>query len=271
MIPLSNWQGSMADFLADDLLRDERIVHGFFTRNGGVSTGLYGSLNCGVGSNDDPASVIENRARVAAALDTAAGNLLTLHQIHSNICLSIDAAYDAVHNRPQADALVTDTPGLAIGVLTADCGPVLFSGQSKDGKPVIGAAHAGWGGALKGVLENTILAMEARGLDKSTLKAVLGPCIGPKTYEVSETFRDPFIVQDMKNARFFVPAGRPGHLMFNLPGYIKHRLFLAGVPQIGVMGRDTCAEPDLFFSYRRSTHRREPDYGRQVSVIQIRK
>ena len=261
----------MPEAITDALLNDEHINHGFFTKNGGVSTGLYSSLNCGVGSKDDLQNVMENRNRVAGYFDTTADQLLTLNQIHSDICLSIDAPYDAINNRPQADALVTDTPGLAIGVLTADCGPVLFSGQSKEGKPIIGAAHAGWGGALKGILENTIAAMETLGLDKSTLKAVLGPCIGPQTYEVSETFRDPFIMQDMKNARFFVPAERPGHLMFNLPAYIQRRLFLAGVPQIGIMGRDTCAEAETFFSYRRSTHRREADYGRQVSVIQIRK
>lgn len=261
----------MPEALTDTILQDERIAHGFFTKNGGVSTGLYSSLNCGVGSKDDLQNVIENRRRVAGCFDTVPDQLLTLNQIHSDICLCVDAPYDAINNRPQADALATDTPGLAIGVLTADCGPVLFSGQSKDGKPIIGAAHAGWGGALKGVLENAIAAMEKLGLDKSTLKAVLGPCIGPQTYEVSENFRDPFIMQDMKNARFFLPAERPGHLLFNLPGYIQRRLFLAGVPQIGIMGCDTCAEADTFFSYRRSTHRGEADYGRQVSVIQIRK
>ncbi len=261
----------MPEALKDALLQDECIAHGFFTKNGGVSTGLYSSLNCGVGSKDDLQNVIENRTRVAGVFDTTPDHLLTLNQIHSDICLTIDAPYDAINNRPQADALATDKPGLAIGVLSADCGPVLFSGQSKDGKPIIGAAHAGWGGALKGILENTIVAMEKLGLDKATLKSVLGPCSGPQTYEVSEAFRDPFIVQDMKNARFFVPAERPGHLMFNLPGYIQLRLCLAGVPQIGFIVRDTCADPDPFFSYRRSTHRGEPDYGRQVSVIQIRK
>ena len=259
----------MIDIITDGLLADQGIKHGFFTRNGGVSTGLYGSLNCGVGSNDGPENVIENRARVAATFNVKPENLLTLHQIHSDKCLVVDQAYDAVNNRPQADALVTDKPGLMIGVLTADCGPVLFGGKSKDGRPIVGAAHAGWGGALKGILESTISHMGKLGLDKSTLKAVLGPCIGPKTYEVSETFRDPFILQDMKNARFFAPAERPGHLMFDLPAYIHRRLFLAGVPQIKVMGRDTCAEEGAFFSFRRSTHRSEPDYGRQVSAILI--
>lgn len=262
---------SGADFLTDDLLSDEHIAHGFFTRNGGVSTGLYGSLNCGVGSKDDIGNIRENRARVAAVFDALPEKLLTLNQVHSAICVTVDEPYDAVNNRPQADAIVTDKPGLTIGVLTADCGPVLFSGMSGEGRPIIGAAHAGWSGAFKGILENTIAGMEKLGLDKTTLKAVLGPCIGPRTYEVSETFRDPFIVQDMKNARFFVPAERPGHLMFDLPGYIRRRLFLAGVPHVGIVGRDTCAEADTFFSYRRSTHRGEPDYGRQVSAIQIRK
>lgn len=260
----------MAENLTHDHLQEEGIAHGFFTKNGGVSSGLYASLNCGVGSKDNPKSVLENRARVAATLDISPENLLTLHQIHSDKCITVDAPYDAVNDRPQADALVTDKPGLMIGVLTADCGPVLFSGQSKDGKPIIGAAHAGWGGALKGIMENTIISMEKLGLDKSTLKAVLGPCIGSNTYEVSDSFRDPFILQEIKNARFFVPAERPGHLMFDLPGYIQRRLFLAGVPHIHIMGRDTCAEADTFFSYRRSTHRSEPDYGRQVSAILIK-
>lgn len=260
----------MTDFLTHDLLKDDGIEHGFFTKNGGVSSGLYSSLNCGVGSQDKPENVIENRARVAGAFGNIPENLLTLHQIHSDKCITVDQPYDAVNNRPQADALVTDKPGLVIGVLTADCGPVLFSGKSSEGKPIVGAAHAGWGGALKGILENTIASMEKRGLDKSTLKAVVGPCIGPQTYEVSDSFRDPFILQDMKNSRFFVPATRPGHLMFDLPAYCHRRLFLAGVPQIQVLGRDTCAEQDTFFSYRRSTHRSEPDYGRQVSAISIR-
>jgi YfiH family protein len=260
----------MTEALTHDSLSDDGIAHGFFTRNGGVSTGLYSSLNCGVGSKDNPDSVIENRARVANTFGVQPENLLTLHQIHSDKCIVVDEPYDAVNNRPQADAFATDKPGLMIGVLTADCGPVLFSGKSKDGKPIIGAAHAGWGGALKGVMENTIASMEKLGLDKSTLKAVLGPCIGPKTYEVSDSFRDPFILQDMKNARFFVPAERPGHLMFDLPAYCQRRLFLAGVPNIQIMERDTCAEADMFFSYRRSTHRSEADYGRQVSAILIK-
>lgn len=260
----------MADTLTHELLDDESVAHGFFTKNGGVSTGLYSSLNCGVGSQDKTENVIENRARVAATLDTKPEKLLTLHQIHSDKCIFIDEPYDAVNNRPQADALVTDKPGLMIGILTADCGPVLFSGKTKAGRPIIGAAHAGWGGALKGILEGTIACMEERGLDKATLKAVVGPCIGPRSYEVSDSFRDPFLLQDMKNGRFFVPAERAGHLMFDLPAYSQRRLFLAGVPEIKVLGRDTCAEEAAFFSYRRSTQRSESDYGRQVSAILIR-
>lgn len=262
----------MAEYLQDDVLTgDDAILHAFFTRRGGVSTGLYDSLNCGVGSKDDPKAVIENRSRVAAVFGTDKNHLLTLNQIHSNICLYVDAPYDAVNNRPQADALVTDQPGLVIGALSADCGPVLLAGRKKDGGPIIGAAHAGWGGAFKGILEATIATMESHGLDKATLKAALGPCIGPQSYEVSDDFRDPFLVQDMKNARFFVPAPRTGHLMFNLPGYIQRRLFLAGVPQIAITSRDTCAEEASFFSYRRATQRGEADYGREISAIQIRK
>ena len=269
MTLILSWVGfDMVDPVRDDLLAEDDILHGFFTRNGGVSTGLYGSLNCGVGSKDKPESVIENRSRVAQTFDRQPENLLTLHQIHSDKCIIVDQPYN---DRPQADALVTDKPGLVIGVLTADCGPVLFSGKAKDGRPIIGAAHAGWGGALKGILENTIMRMEELGLDKSTLKAVVGPCIGPATYEVSDSFRDPFVFQDIKNARFFVPAQRPGHLMFDLPAYCARRLLLAGVPHISGVARDTCAEDKAFFSFRRSTHCAEPDYGRQVSVILIRK
>lgn len=261
-----------AEYLQDDLLTgDDAILHGFFTRRGGVSTGLYDSLNCGVGSRDQAEAVVENRSRVAAIFQTDKEHLLTLNQIHSNICLYVDTPYDAILNRPQADALVTDKPGLVIGALSADCGPVLFSGRKIDGRPIIGAAHAGWGGAFKGILESTIAIMVEHGLDLATLKAALGPCIGPQSYEVSDNFRDPFIVQDMKNARFFVPAQRAGHLMFNLPGYIQRRLHLAGVPQIAITSRDTCAEEADFFSYRRATLRGEADYGREISAIQIRK
>lgn len=256
--------------LSDDLLTDDQIAHGFFGKSGGVSTGLYSSLNCGVGSQDDPRHIIENRARVAQAFEGQPGHLLTLHQIHSDICLTVDQPYDAIHNRPQADALVTDRPGLVIGVLTADCGPVLLLGRKADGQPVVGAAHAGWGGALKGVIENTVAAMLRLGAEQASLRAVIGPCIGPRTYEVADQFRDPFILQDMKNARFFIPAERPGHLMFDLPGYCQRRLMLAGVPHIRNLGRDTCAEEDKFFSFRRATHRREADYGRQISAILIR-
>ncbi len=247
------------------------VTHGFFTRNGGVSEGLYSSLNCGVGSSDKLDNVIENRRRVAGAFDAAPDHLLTLHQVHGDRCIVADQPYDAVNNRPQADAIVTDKPGLMIGVLTADCAPVLFHGHTGDGRSVVGAAHAGWGGALKGVLESTVARMEELGAVKSTLSAVIGPCIGSKTYEVSENFRDPFVLQDMKNARFFVPAERPGHLMFDLAAYCQRRLLLAGVAKNAAIGRDTCAGEQDFFSFRRSTHRKEPDYGRQVSAIMIRK
>ncbi|QQG37448.1 MAG: peptidoglycan editing factor PgeF [Micavibrio aeruginosavorus] len=256
--------------LNHDLLKEEGVIHGFFGKTGGVSTGLYASLNCGVGSQDNPENIIENRARVAEEFASRPERLLTLHQIHSATCLTVDQPYDALNNRPQADALVTETPGLMIGVLTADCGPVLFRGRKKDGRPVIGAAHAGWGGALKGVLENTVAAMERLGAEKSTLKAVIGPCIGPSSYEVSEDFKNPFIEQVVENIRFFASSERSGHLMFNLPAYCQRRLELAGVRDIAILGRDTCAEEGNFFSFRRSTHKHEPDYGRQLSAILIR-
>lgn len=255
----------MVEVLTHELLNDDAVAHGFFTRHGGVSSGIYSSLNCGIGSKDERENVLENRRRVAGHFGAEA--LLTLNQIHSHICVVIDKPYE---NRPDADALVTQTPGLLIGAMSADCGSVLFSGKGRDGRPIIGAAHAGWGGALKGILESTVLKMQELGVDMATLKAVVGPCIGPKTYQVSDSFRDPFINQDMKNARFFVPSERPGHLMFDLPGYCQRRLILAGVAEVKVMGRDTCAEERDFFSYRRSTHKNEPDYGRQVSAIIIK-
>lgn len=248
----------------------DAVAHGFFGRQGGVSEGIFSSLNCGVGSADRQDAVIENRSRVAATLGNTHDKLMTLHQIHSNICVVVDAPYDAIGNRPQADALVTDKAGLTLGILTADCAPVLFRGLTAEGRPIIGAAHAGWGGALKGVLENTIKTMLKQGLTLSTLKAVVGPCIGPQSYEVSSSFRDEFLRQTDQNAHYFAAAKNDGHYMFDLPAYCQGRLQLAGVRDIKNLGQDTYSNIEEFFSFRRSTHNQENDYGRQLSTILIR-
>ncbi len=245
---------------------DRKIVHGFFTRQGGVSEGLYASLNCGFGSMDKPEAVLENRNRVLAALGQ--GQLLIVHQIHSSECETVDAPWRR-GDEPKKDAMATDRSGIILGILTADCGPVLFHGLKKNGSPVIGAAHAGWGGAVRGVLENTVQAMLDLGAERDSLQAALGPCIGPGSYEVSEGFQRPFMHHNPGAMEFFKPAHKSGHYMFDLPSYIKFRLEESGVGRIEILRRDTCAEAEHFFSYRRSQIRGEPDYGRQISVIAI--
>lgn len=247
-----------------------RIKHGFFGRQGGVSENLYASLNCGPGSDDKAESVRENRQRVAGHFGATADQIATLWQIHSADCLIVDAPVTATgEQRPKGDALVTDRAGLVLGVLTADCGPVLFAGEKADGAPVIGAAHAGWGGALKGVLESTVERMQEAGAGLETIRAAVGPCIGPASYEVSAGFEAPFLEHDPEDERFFKEARKEGHLMFDLPGYIASRLAQAGVKQVTITGHDTFADEERFFSYRRTTHRQEPDYGRQISAISI--
>ena len=237
------------------------IRHGYFTRQGGVSSGIYHGLNIGTGSGDDQNLVRENRRRVAEWMGVAATHLLTAHQIHSPD--AIVAREPFAGERPKADALVTDRPGIAIGATTADCGPVLFADSEAR---VIGAAHAGWKGAFTGVLENTIAAMEGLGARRDNIVAVLGPSIGPKNYEVGPEFVARFVEADAVNADYFVPSPNPGHALFDLNRYTVDRLKKAGVLAEG-LDRCTYAEEDLFYSYRRTTHRREPDYGRQVSAI----
>lgn len=255
-------------FVTDNILKVDNIRHGFFGRGGGASRGIYDSLNCGLGSGDDPAAVNENRGRVAESIGVMADKLVTLHQVHSPDCVRVTKPW-SMEDRPKADALVTDVPGIAIAVLTADCAPVLFAGRKADGSPVVGAAHAGWGGAIGGVLEATVKAMADMGVDPANIRAAIGPCIGPDSYEVKTDFRVKFIEQDPENVAFFVPATREGHLMFDLPAYVRRRLKLAGVGHVGGKGIDTCFNEEDYFSYRRSTHRAEPDYGRQASVIAI--
>jgi len=251
------------------ILKSDDIVHGFFGRRGGVSTGLYDSLNCGLGTQDNADAVKENRARACEALHVKPDNLLGLSQIHSDICIVVSEPW-TIDKRPQGDAMVTDIPGIALGILTADCAPVLFYGRKADGTPVIGAAHAGWGGALKGILESTYFAMVQKGAVRDNVHAVIGPCIGRKSYEVSEEFKKPFLTQYLGSEHYFHKAKRKGHLMFDLPGYIKRRMELIGIASIADIAKDTYANEKDYFSYRRSTHRQEPDYGRQISMIAIR-
>ena len=240
------------------------IRHGFFTREGGVSEGVYASLNGGTGSNDRPADIIENRARMAAAVGVAPDRFLTAYQIHSPDVVVAQTPWDQ-RNRPRADAIVTKEPGLAIGISTADCGPVLFADPQAR---VIGAAHAGWRGALGGVLEATIAAMEKLGATHTRIAAAAGPMIRQPSYEVGPDMIERFLAADPDNARFFV-AGKPGHSMFDLPGYIVARLERAGIGPVEDLKLCTYADPARFFSYRRTTHRAEPDYGRHINAIAL--
>jgi YfiH family protein len=238
------------------------IRHGFFTRQGGVSGGIYASLNGGVGSSDDPDHVRENRARMAAAIGVAPDRFLTAYQIHSPDVVTIDAPWT---ERPRADAIVTRTPGLGLGISTADCGPLLFADPEAR---VIGAAHAGWRGAFTGVIEATLAAMERLGATRKGIRVVLGPLIRQHSYEVSTEFVERFTAADPANARFFA-ASKPGHAMFDLPGYIAARVERAGVGGFEDLGLDTHGDPVRFFSYRRTTQRGEPDYGRHINAIAL--
>lgn len=241
------------------------IRHGFFTRQGGVSHGIYQGLNCGVGSNDDPQAVRENRSRLAQAMQVAPDRLLTLYQIHSPDVVTVTTPW-ASDVRPRADAMVTDRPGLAIGATAADCGPVLFADPQAR---VIGAAHAGWKGALGGVLEVTIDAMQALGAERSRILAAIGPTISQRNYEVGDEFRARFEASGAENGRFFAQAARSDHAMFDLPAFIAHRLTLAGVKAIEDLALCTYADEARFYSYRRSVHRGEADYGRHVHAIAL--
>jgi len=237
------------------------VPHGFLGRVGGVSEGLYAGLNCGIGSDDDPAAVAANRDAALAAVAPGAC-LLTPYQVHSADCVPIDAPFA---ERPRADALATATPGLALGVVTADCAPVLLADPVAG---VVGAAHAGWKGALAGVTDSTVAAMEALGAVRERIVAAVGPCIARASYGVDAGFRARFLDDDAANERFFAD-GRAGHARFDLEGYVAHRLAAAGVVRVETLGLDTYADERRFFSYRRSTHRGEPGYGRQVAIIAV--
>jgi YfiH family protein len=245
------------------VLRRLGVTHGFFTRAGGVSTGLYASLNGGVGSSDAPEKVAENRRRMAAHLEVDPENLLVPYQIHSPDALIVTEAFD---DRPRCDALVTAVPGLALGVTGADCGIVLFADPQAR---VVGAAHAGWKGALAGVLEATLDAMETLGATRASIAAVLGPTIGRTSYEVGAEFFERFVSDSKDYVRFFAESGHDGHFRFDLPGFIGLRLGRAGIGTFEDLALDTYADAERFYSYRRSVHRGEPDYGRQVAAIAL--
>ncbi|MFM2100679.1 MAG: hypothetical protein RLZZ366_2218 [Pseudomonadota bacterium] len=237
------------------------ISHGFLGRRGGISGGPYGGLNVGIGSDDDPAAISENRRRATAAIMPGAA-LATLYQIHSADVVTVTKPFKDV-DRPRADAMVTDRSGILLGILTADCAPVLFADMQAG---VIGAAHAGWKGALGGVTDATITAMEGLGADRSRIVACIGPCIARASYEVDDGFARRFGEADPTNERFF-SGGREGHHQFDLEGYVASRLADAGIAKVEMLGLDTYSDEERFFSFRRATHRNEPDYGRQISLI----
>lgn len=240
------------------------LRHAFFTREGGISSGIYESLNGGLGSNDDPAIVAENRRRMAEQMGVAADRLINAHQVHSPDAVVATGPWQGAA-RPKADAVVTTTPDLAIGISTADCGPILFVDPHAR---VIGAAHAGWKGALTGVLESTIAAMEKLGGERGRIIAAIGPLIRQQSYEVGGEFVTRFLDTDANNAMFFIPSQREGHAMFDLAGFIRLRLEQAGILMIDDLGIDTYSD-ERCFSYRRSVHRKEPDYGRHIHAIAL--
>jgi YfiH family protein len=247
---------------APELACYPNLHHAFFTRRGGVSEGIYASLNGGLGSSDDPAKVSENRRRMAEELDISPTALVSVHQIHSADAVIVEGPWTG--ERPKADGMATSTPGIALGITTADCGPVLFADPHVG---VIGAAHAGWRGAATGILESTIEAMERLGARREKIVAVLGPTISQAAYEVGPDFVERLTSADIDNARFFQPSERHDHVMFDLPGYIGMRLETAGIGEFANLGLCTYSDEERFFSYRRTTHRGEPDYGRLISTI----
>jgi YfiH family protein len=250
---------------APELSSHATIRHAFFTREGGVSEGLYASLNGGLGSGDDPARVVENRRRMMGQFAFPEEALVSLYQIHSPDVIVVEHPWPRLE-RPRGDAMVTRAPGIALGVATADCGPVLFADPFGG---VVGAAHAGWRGALAGVLEATIAAMEQLGAERSRIVAVLGPTISQAAYEVGPEFLAQFRDTDAASEAFFRPSERAGHALFDLPGYIGARLEAADIGEHEILGHCTYSEENHFFSYRRATHRGEPDYGRLISAIAL--
>lgn len=263
---LSRWRcfiNNQSMITAKNISEETGVQHAFFTRQGGVSDGIYASLNCGPGSADNRNNVIDNRARAMAGLDQEPEALVTVYQYHSAEVVMVDEAWE-LGDAPKADAMVTTERGIALGILTADCAPVLFSDA---GAGVIGAAHAGWKGALGGVIDATVSMMIDAGARADSIVASVGPCIGPNSYEVGAEFRTSFMEAGSGNSRFFAAGAVQGKYQFDLPGYVRHRLDECGVGSIEVLGLDTYADEKRFFSYRLTTHRKEPDYGRQLSAI----
>jgi YfiH family protein len=254
------------DFLQADGLAASGVAHGFFTRRGGVSQGVYASLNGGVGSRDDPDAVRENRARMARALGIEPDHLLIPYQVHSRDASAAGAPWPT-DARPRCDALVTATPGLGLGVTGADCGIILFAAPQAG---VIGAAHAGWRGALAGIIEATVAAMVGLGARPQDIVAALGPTIAQPSYEVGAEFVATFAQAEPDSARFFAPGANPERSMFDLPGFIGLRAARSGIGRFEDLGLDTYADEERFFSYRRATHRQEADYGRLVAAIALR-
>ena len=249
------------EILTSDILSPVR--HGFFSRRGGASSGIFAGLNCGYGSSDQTEAVAVNRQRVAAAMEVEPDALVGVHQVHSPTVLTVDAPING--DKPKADAVVTATPGLALTILTADCQPVLFADPDAN---VIGAAHAGWRGALDGVLEATLDAMEALGARREDTIAVIGPTISQSAYEVGPDFLDAFVSETSENLRFFA-NGNGDRLQFDLPAFGLHKLRQAGVGHAEWTRHCTYSDPDRFYSYRRSTHAKEADYGRLISAIKL--
>lgn len=259
-----------AHALTDPALSIDGIAHGFFTRAGGVSSGIYEGLNIGIGSSDSRENVAENRSRAMTAMGLPADALNTLYQVHSAEAVTVPFG---THEPPDADGMATDRPGLALGIATADCAPVLFA-DAKAG--VIGACHAGWKGAFTGVIESTVARMETLGADRDQIVGVLGPCIHQPSYEVGPEFRARFVAEEADLDRFFAPSDRPDHFRFDLPGFVLMRLSESGIGHIGHVAEDTYPDPSRFYSYRRATHRDERnedgkiDYGRLLSAIALR-
>jgi purine-nucleoside/S-methyl-5'-thioadenosine phosphorylase / adenosine deaminase len=251
--------------LADDTAGGGRVRHAFFTRRGGVSEGLYSALNCGFGSRDDPDRVTENRTIAAGLLGLAADRLVSCHQVHGTTVITVERPWERAAN-PRADGMVTAAPGIALGVLAADCAPVLFADPAAR---VVGAAHGGWRGALAGVMEATVAEMARLGAKPERIRAGIGPCIAQPSYEVGPDFRATFAAADPDSAGFFVAAARPTHFRFDLPGYIEGRLARLGLATIGRVRHDTVADETLFFSYRRACLRGETDYGRGLAAIAL--
>ena len=248
---------------ASNLSEISGIRHLFFSSKGGVSRGIYSSLNCGPGSDDDLENVIDNRARAMAALGLEPEALLTVHQYHSPDVVHVTEPW-TLDDLPKADGMVTTKPGIALGVLAADCAPLLFADTDAS---VIGACHSGWKGALGGVIDSTVSLMVDLGARHDQIVAAVGPCIAQKSYEVGAEFRSSFMESAYGNSRFFKEGDASDKFLFDLAGYVRYRLEEAGVQSIDVLGLDTYSDPDRFFSYRRTTHQNEPDYGRQLSAI----